>query len=281
VLRTGSFAAAAAELGYTQSAVSQQVAHLERAAGLRLVERRPARATAAGLVAVRAAEAAAQALTAGESELRALREGRAGTVRIAAFASAASALAAPALARLARSHPGVGATLVQAEPAEAHAGLVAGRLDLAITFDYDVAPDPPPPVVERAPLAADPVLAAVPADHPLAAGETVDVAALAEAPWIDSPLACVPREAVGAPGPAGGLAFAGDDFATVLALVAGGLGVTLLPRLALRAVPPGVAVRPLAGAQVTRRLHLDRLRSDVPAPAAGALAAALHAVAAA
>jgi len=182
VLRTGSFAAAAEELGYTPSAVSQHIAELERAAGMRLLERRPVRPTEAGLVAARAAEASGRALAAAAAELRALRDGSAGTVRLGAFASAASALVAPALGRFGASHPRVRVALVQLETAAAHEALLDGRLDLAVTFDYDLAPQEPPDGVERVPLGDDPVLAALPAGHPLAGEETLELRALAGEP---------------------------------------------------------------------------------------------------
>lgn len=279
VLRTGSFAAAAAELGYTQSAVSQHIGELERATGQRLLERRPVRVTAAGRIALRAAHAAGTAIAAAETELRALRSGAAGAVRLGAFASAASALAAPALGAFARSHPGVDVTLVQLETPEAYAGLVHDRLDLAITFDYDLDPHPPPDVIARTPIAEDPLLVALPAGHRLAGAGPVQLGALAGDAWIAAPLAGLP---LGALRDAGGvgfrprLRFEGDDFRTVLALVASGLGIALLPRLAAQDVPRGVALRPLEGAPLTRHLYTARLRTEAARPAVAALEATIR-----
>lgn len=279
VLRTGSFAAAAEELGYTQSAVSQHIGELERAAGVRLLERRPVRATPAGQIALRAARVAGTAIAAAETELRALQSGDAGRLRLGAFASAASALAAPALGDFARRHPAIDVTLVQLETRAAYDALVHGRLDLAITFDYDLDPQPPPDVIMRSPIAEDPLLVALPAGHGLAGMRSVPLSALAGDAWIAAPLAGLP---LGALQDAGGvgfqprLRFEGDDFRAVLALVADGLGIELLPRLAAQDMPSGVVVRPLTGAPLTRRLYAARLRTDAVRPAVAALEAALR-----
>lgn len=280
VLRTGSFAAAAQELGYTQSAISQHISELERAAGLRLLERRPVRPTDAGLVALRAAHAAGEAIAAAETELRALREGEAGMVRLGAFASAASALAAPAIAEFAHSHPAVEVTLIQVEPPHAYEDLIHDRLDLALTFDYDLAPHHVPDPVERTLLAEDPVLAALPAAHPLAASTTaINLSTLAGEAWIAAPLAGFPLSALrngAGPGFQPRLRFEGDDFRTVLAIVANGLGIALIPRLAIQNVPDGVALRPLANAPLTRLLYTARLRTATTRPAIAALDAAIR-----
>jgi DNA-binding transcriptional LysR family regulator len=279
VLRTGSFAAAAAELGYTQSAVSQHIAELERAAGQRLLQRRPVRATAAGLVALRAAQATGQAIAAASTELRALRDGHAGKVRLGAFASAASALAAPALATFAHSHPGVDVTLVQVETPEAYQDLIHDRLDLALTFDYDLEPHEPPDAVERTFLADDPVLVALPATHPLSREPAIDITALAADVWIAAPLAGLPLATVRAARGTGfqpRLRFEGDDFRTVLALIANGLGIAFVPRLATQHLPEAVTVRSLADAPLTRRIYTTRLRTRATRPAVTALEAAIR-----
>jgi DNA-binding transcriptional LysR family regulator len=279
VLRTGSFAAAAAELGYTQSAVSQQIAGLERAAGQRLLERRPVRPTEAGLVALRAAQATGQAIAAATTELRALRTGESGHLRLGAFASAASAIAAPALAAFARSHPGIQVTLVQVETSDAYEQLISGRLDLALTFDYDLDPSNPPDTLQRTLVAEDPVLVALPTTHPLAADTSIEISSLADDVWIAAPLAGLPLAAVRAARGAGfqpRLRFEGDDFRTVLALIDNGLGIAFVPRLATQHLPDGVTVRPLADELLTRRIYTTRLRTTITRPAIAALEAAVH-----
>jgi DNA-binding transcriptional LysR family regulator len=279
VLRTGSFAAAADELGYTQSAVSQHIGELERAAGQRLLARRPVRATAAGRIALRAAQTTGATIAAAETELRALRTGDAGALRLGAFASAASALAAPAIGAFARTHPGVDVALVQLETREAYDGLIRDRLDLAITFDYDLEPFPPPAAVERTLIAEDPLLAALPPGHRLADAPSVPLRALAEDDWIAAPLAGLPLGALRDGDGAGfrpRLRFEGDDFRTVLALVAAGLGIALLPQLAAQDLPAGVTLREITGATLSRRLYTAQLRTEVARPAVAALATAIR-----
>lgn len=279
VARTGSFARAATELGYTQSAVSQHVSELERSVGLRLLERRPVELTDAGEVAVAAAESVADAIAAAEAVLRRLRSGTAGRVRLGAFASAASAIAAPAIATFARTHPDVAVTLAQMEPDQAYQALITGDLDLAVTFDYDLELYELPASVLRTALADEPLLAALPAGHPLAGRGSITMQVLASEPWIAAPFAGFPLDPLRA-GQVSGfrpkLHFVGDDFATVLALVAHGLGVALVPELAAGLARDGVAFTRVADAPLQRHLYTARLRTDFPSAAVTALEHAIE-----
>lgn len=276
VVDSGSFAGAAALLGYTQSAVSQHLAELEAAAGARLVERRPVRVTPAGEVALRGARTAETALAAARDELHALREGYSGTVRLGSFASAASTVAAPAIGRLARSRPDVRVALAQREPAEAYEGLLRGELDLALTFAREHGTAAPPAGVTEMTLDDDPFLAALPEGHRLARRRTVDLADLAAERWVGAPGAGVPLAALPTlarvPGFTAGTLFDGDDFRVVLSLVAAGAGVALLPRLALSHAPEGVVTRPLRGTPLVRHVRLALAADRTPSAAADALA---------
>jgi DNA-binding transcriptional LysR family regulator len=263
VVRVGSFAAAAEELGYTQSAVSQQIAELERRAGLRVLERRPVRPTAAGAVLLEAEGAIRTALTRADAELTALDDGLSGEVRLAAFVSAANTIVPPALARLRETCPGVRVTLSQHETDAGYQGLLRGDIDLAVTFDYDRHPAPEPPGVHRTLIGRDPVVVALPTRHPLAGRASLSLTDLADEAWIGTPvtghqlglLAELARSAGFTPR----LAFEGDDFRTVLALVAHGLGIALLPALALTDSVDGVVGRPIAGEPLVRFVYTCRV----------------------
>lgn len=136
-------------------------------------------------------------------------------------------------------------------------------------------PTEAPADLQQVLLTDDPVLVALPSDHALARRRTLRLAELAGEHWIAAPLAGLPLDELRAAARTAGfqpaLHFDGDDFHTVLALVAAGVGVALLPRLALRQPPPGVVVAAVADAPVTRLLHVARRRSGLPAPATDAL----------
>ena len=165
VVRLGSFAAAAEELGYTQSAVSQQIAELERRVGARAVVRRPVRATEAGQVLLDTEAAISMSMSRAATELGALAEGTVGEVRLGAFISAAASIVPPALARLRASRPAVHITLRELEQRETHALLFRGEIDLAITFDYEHDPGPVPAGLRQEHLMDDPIMVVLPVGH--------------------------------------------------------------------------------------------------------------------
>ncbi|ONI75366.1 hypothetical protein ALI144C_40830 [Actinosynnema sp. ALI-1.44] len=263
VVRLGSFAAAADELGYTQSAVSQQIADLERRVGLRVLDRRPVRPTAAGKVLLRVAGEVRAAMSRAAAELTALDDGRAGSVRLSAFVSAANSIVPAALGMLRATHPGVDVSLTQLETADSYDGLLRGDVDLAVTFDYDRFPQPEPAGLHRTRLCRDPVVVALPATHPLADRKSVRLADLADESWIGTPVTDAHlgllAELARSPGFKQRLAFDGDDFRTVLSLVAHGLGIAPLPTLALADTVDGVVAVPIAEKPLVRFLYTCRL----------------------
>ena len=179
----GSFSAAAQALTYSQSAVSQQIATLEREAGTRLVERngRSVRLTDPGRALVRRADAILTELEGAERDLQLIAGLRGGRVRVSTFASAATALLPEAVTAFRAAHPGVRVelTLVE-ETAEAVEGLRAGRTDLALLAEPLAEPGP----VEAHHLLDDPMLAVLPAGHPLARRRALRLADLAAEPWV-------------------------------------------------------------------------------------------------
>ncbi|MEV6211830.1 LysR family transcriptional regulator [Kitasatospora sp. NPDC051914] len=263
VVRHGSFNAAARELGYSAPAVSQQIAELERRAGLRVIERRPVRATPAGMVLLDAEQRVRSAWAAASVELDAMRAGTAGRIRLGAFASAAAGIVPQALAQLQTTCPDVQVSLSQVEPEAGYSRLKRGDMDLALSYDYDFIPLPPPRTLRRTLVARDPVVAVVPADHHLADRDVIDLAGLASETWIAAPEAALRLELLAqmarTPGFQARLAYDGDDFNTVLGFVAAGLCVAVMPQLA---VPPGstrVVARPLADPELTRFIYTVRI----------------------
>ncbi len=283
VARTGSFSGAARELGYTQPAVSQQMKALEKSVGTRLVVRvgRGVQLSEAGQVLVRHAAGILAGLAAAEEEVAAIAGLRAGRVRLVSFPTASSTLVPPAVAQLRAAEPGVRVSLTEAEPPESLAMLRGGDCEIALAFRYPGRPTGvqlPAEVpgsrrqaraeatVQAAASAAaadwsdlkvrrlldDRLVAVVPTAHPLAgrgAPNPVDLAELAEEQWIAGCPQCRGHlvELCEEAGFTPGIDFATDDCPAVFGLVAAGLGVAVLPELALRAVRPnGVAVLPLA-----------------------------------
>ena len=270
----GSFSAAAQALAYSQSAVSQQIAVLEREAGTRLVERhgRRVRLTDAGQALVRRADAILAELAAAEAELRAIAGLRGGRVRVSTFASAATALLPAAVAAFRAGHPEVQVELSLVEATgEAVDGVRAGRADLALlTQPVD---QPPPDQVEIHRLLQDPMLVVLPAGHPLARRRTLALGDLAGEPWVlGGGPGCSDRETILRACHAAGfeprvtVLFPTDDYNATQGMVAAGAGITLLPRLALAVPRDGLVVRPLAGGGPSR-LVVAAVRRGDQAPA--------------
>lgn len=250
VARTGSLSAAARELGYTQPAVSHQIATLEAEVGTALIARsgRGVRLTDAGMALADHAEDLLRRLAAAEEEVAAIAGLRAGRVRLAAFPSGSATVVPPALAALRARHPGVSVSLLEAEPAESLPRLRAGELDLVLAFSYAEEPERDLDH-DRIALLDDPLHAVLPAGHRLSGRKRLRLAELAGETWIAGCPQCRGHllHECAAAGFEPEIAFSTDDYVAVQALVAAGLGVALLPELSLRAATrEGVAILPLA-----------------------------------
>lgn len=262
VVRTGSFTAAAAELGYTQSAVSQQVSALEQEVGQRLLERRPVRPTPAG---ARLAEHAARILLrvdVARSELARLGPDDQ-ELRVDACPLAGIGVLAGALRELRRTHPALQVTVRTVDAPTAVADLAAGRADVALV-DGITAPDNPLALTEAGLVAAtalaeEPLVVVLPEDHPLAGRASLDLAMLADAPWVVAP--GLPA-GIGGSGPSR-VVYDGNDLVTLLGLVAAGHGSALLPASAA-VLAPGVNAVALGHPPLVHRTEVLRLRAAGP-----------------
>ncbi|MFB7516930.1 LysR family transcriptional regulator [Streptomyces sp. NPDC056144] len=273
VAATGSFSAAARELGCTQPAVSQQMKALESSAGTPLLIRtgREMRLTQAGEVLVRHASGILAGLTAAEEEVAAIAGLRAGRVRLVSFPSGSSTLVPTALAALRAAHPGTRVSLVEAEPPRSIEMLREGDCDVALAFRYGAGQAEWDDLVVR-PLLADRLVGLVPEGHRLAGAESVGIAELADDSWIAGCPRCR-RQLVDVCEEAGftpRIDFATDDYPAVVGLVGAGLGVAVLPELAIESVRPKgartVTVEPAVEREIVA-LTLPDL-AQVPAVAA-------------
>src|SRR5215218_3975462 len=266
----GSFSAAAEALTYSQSAVSQQIAALEREAGTRLVERngRGIRLTDAGRALVRRADAILVELAAADAELQAIAGLRGGRVRVSTFASAASALLPAAVTAFRAANPAVQVELSLVEATEeAIGGLRTGRADLVLVARP--AGEPPTDQVEAHRLLEDPMLAVLPGGHRLARRRTLRLDDLAGEPWVlGGGPGCSDRATILRACHAAGFEprvtvdFPTDDYNATQGMVAAGAGVTLLPRLALAVPRDDLAVRPMAGRGPSREVAAAVRRGD-------------------
>lgn len=259
VANSGSFSAAAEELSYTQSAVSQQVATLEAETGMTLLERhaRGVRLTAAGQALYEHAEGILARLETAEAELAAIAGLRAGRLRMASFPTAGATLMPLAIATFRSLHPNIELTLAEGEPEQIAPRLRAGELDLALLFEFDEPIDGMESLI-RVELLADPMYLALPAEHPLAGKSDLRLQELRGEAWVqtsrESPCARHVVRCAHAAGFEPNVAFESDDYQTVQGLVAAGVGVALIPELALSGVREDIAIRALSPAPPQRQV---------------------------
>jgi DNA-binding transcriptional LysR family regulator len=285
----GTIAAVADALQFTPSAVSQQLAVLEREAGLPLLERagRGVRLTDAALVLVGHAGALLERAEVAQAELAAAAGTVAGRGRIASFQSVAFHLAVPAMQALAREAPGLRCELVEAEPEWSLPALALGDLDIVLADEWEQQPLPRLDGVVREDLLRDPVYIVLPVDHPVLRRHrgAVPLAELAGEAWT-----------TGHPGTAWkamiertcrelgkfepDIRHRTNDAVLSLMLIAGERAVTLLPALVDPGSHPGVAVRPIAEASFHRTILMATRAADAERPSVQALLAAIRTAAA-
>jgi DNA-binding transcriptional LysR family regulator len=248
VAHAGSIAAAARRMGFTASALSQQLAKLEREVGDHLVVRGPAgvRLTAAGATLVEHAERVLGALRDAEEAVAAAPRDH---LSLGTFASAAKALLPATLATFRRDHPHVRLTLLDIEPPGGYGPVTSGDLDLLITHRYPDVPLPPAGGLRRERLMTDRLRLVLPARHPLAGRRRLALKALADDEWISGRIGVPNRAALDAASRRAGadvrVAYETQDYTVTLALVGAGIGVALVPHTTLPGDPDGYVVRDL------------------------------------
>jgi len=274
VASEGSFGRAAERLGYTQSAISQQIQTLERIVGEKLVERpggpRAVSLTEAGRLLLRHAESIVARLQAAQADLHALRSGEAGVLRVGTFQSVGARLLPEIMRRFRDQWPQIEIALVERDSDEELAALVEnGELDVAFVLPpFGDAP------LETIELLRDPYVLVVVRTSPLAsANVTPTLARIAEGPLIGF-RACRsmgPFEAaLRAAGCEPAFAFRTDDNGTVQGLIAAGMGSAVMPRLTVDASDPRIAVLELGNRVPPRMIHIARHRDRYHSPAARA-----------
>jgi DNA-binding transcriptional LysR family regulator len=276
VLRTGSFAEAARSLGYTSSAVSQQISSLERSVKMSLFERdahgiRPT--PSAGFLAERAQNVLA-AFASFEEEVRAMSEGNFGQVRLGSFPTASQQLLPLSLSTFARTHHDVGIDLDEGEPDTLVPLLLDRDLDLAIVYHYDLVPQTWPKALKAEPLLHEDLVLLLPPGHRFADSEIV-LADLGKETWVATGErtsgARSLRRACAAAGFEPNVHYRSDDYDVIRRFVSSGLGVALVP--ALGHVPGPIATATIADLPVRRHVVALHAPSTANPAVEGAVAA--------
>jgi DNA-binding transcriptional LysR family regulator len=280
----GSVSAAADVLHVTTSAVSQQVAKLEKETGQKMLERngRGVRLTDAAELLVEHAERILSLVEVAQADLEAHRGTVVGQLSMGAFPTAARGLGPLALVRLREEHPQLRVLLSEYDPPVSMSLVARGDLDLAIVQDWNNQPLAIPEGLGKSVICNDVADVVLPADHPLADREVIELKELGGDIWISSTpgticcdwLTHTLRGVDSEPR----IAHMANEHATVLALVAAGLGTAILPRLGRRDVPSGVRVVPVRP-QMTRRVYAIWRAEAARRPGIRACVDALRAVA--
>ena len=259
VIARGSFSAAADTLHLSQSAVSQQVAALEKEVGMQLLERTSdgPKLTSAGETLMGHADAVLARLDEAERELLEIAGLEGGRVRLISFPSASSTVVTRAISIFRQRFPSIELELGEGEPEESIPALRAGEFDIALGFDFAAHPDEPGRDLQRSLLLEESMWVALPPGHPLAAADSVKLADLADEDWICGRSGSCRAHVVRLCQDAGfepTITFDSDDYQVLKGLVSAGVGVTLLPELALADKAPGIELLPVSDKDTTRRV---------------------------
>jgi DNA-binding transcriptional LysR family regulator len=273
VVDHGSFSDAADALSYSQSAVSQAIATLEGEVGTALIERRRGgvRPTPAGAALAAHVGGILAQIESAEDEVAAIARGRGGRLRTASFPTAGSTLMPQAIAAFRASHPGVEVTLAEGEPEEIAPRLRAGEFDLVLLFEFEGVGERLGTGMRRYELRDDPLHLALPREHRLAKRKQIELGDLREEAWVQtsaqSPCAKHVIRSCHAAGFEPTVSFESDDYQTVQGLVAAGVGVALIPELALSTVREDISVRALHPASPVRKVFAATPRAAAATPA--------------
>jgi DNA-binding transcriptional LysR family regulator len=283
VVAEGTLTAAAASLGYTVSAVSQQLAQLEAEAGSQLFEKagRGVRPTAAGRLLAEHATRILSAVQEAQTALEDLRQGWTGQLRVVSFHSAGESLLPPAIVDLRREMPGLHVLPVVDETEGALRRLRAGEVELVVVVEKFGRGGEPEDELYRAHLLDDEYRILLHHDSPLARRRSVDLKALADSDWVVTTGAidyvhAATMSACRSAGFSPRLVAEGDEFAVIQGYVAAGLGVSIVPLLGLGAMRENVVVRRLRTPPEPRHIWLATRASLVDQPAVRRMMRALH-----
>ncbi len=285
VVAQGSFSDAADALSYSQSAVSQAIATLEGEVGAPLIERTRGgvRPTAAGAALAGHVSGILARMEAAEAEIAAIAAGRGGRLRTASFPTAGATLMPQAIAAFRASHPGVEITLAEGEPEEIAPRLRAGEFDFVLLFEFEGVGERLGAGMRRFDLLDDPLHLALPGDHPLAGREKLRLEDLGRESWVQtsaaSPCARHVVRSCHAAGLEPSVSFESDDYQTVQGLVAAGVGVALIPQLALSTLRADIRIRALHPHSPVRKVFAATRRGAAVTPAVATMLDVLREVA--